>query len=105
MTNLIQKARKEWCEPPISETVLTHYGTKIIATPKGSSCPPSVVAALLDVLRESMDSGYGPDAEAICVICGGEVRYTGLDTCTFDHATDCKRVKAEVAITRALEGK
>ena len=90
MNDPITRARKEWCEPPSSETVLTHYGTKIIATPKGSSCPPSVVAALLAVLRLVCP----PDQP--CFEC------SGVDG---SHTEDCTSGKAEAAITRALEGK
>ena len=89
MTDLITKARKEWCEPPASETTLTHYGTKIIVTPKGSSCPPSVVAALLDVLEGEIYNDY-------CCICGEHTSW---------HKHGCRVTVAEAAITRALEGK
>jgi hypothetical protein len=104
MTDQITRARREWCEPPISETVLTHYGTKIIATPKGSSCPPSVVAALLDVLREAQTDSIGSDGQPICFICGRDWEQAGLSW-TPRHDTDCKLVAAEAAIARALEGK
>ena len=91
MTDLITRARKEWCEPPISETVLTHYGTKIIATPKGSSCPPSVVAALLD-LREFIAATI---ITCRCVACEIRREQQLLDLIA----------AVDSAITRALEGK
>jgi hypothetical protein len=89
MTDTITRARKEWCEPPVSETTITHYGTKIIATPKGSSCPPSVIAALLDVLDNmlwTIDTLFLPDDV--------EMQQTAAHVAA-----------AKAAITRALEGK
>ena len=91
MTDLITRARKEWCEPPASETTLTHYGTKIIVTPKGSQCPPSVVAALLDlVVHEQTRAAW-------CPLCGTEK--------SEGHSKECHLYKIEAAITRTLEQK
>jgi hypothetical protein len=53
------------------------------------------------VLREAKADGCG----TYCTICGGERKFTGIRTWTFKHTTDCAIVKAEAAITRALEGK
>jgi hypothetical protein len=47
MTELIQKARKEWCE-------LQSLGEEYVGGFPESICPPEVVAALLDVLDEVM---------------------------------------------------
>ena len=79
MTDLITKARKEWCE---------------VHDPEGWShtnvCPTYVVAALLDVLRLVCP----PDQP--CFEC------SGVDG---SHTEDCTSGKAEAAITRALEEK
>jgi hypothetical protein len=91
MTDLITRARKEWCEPPVSEATITHYGTKIITTPTGSLCPRSVVSALLDLLKDSVGPAY-------CAACGKLWDRQ-------DHTADCPAGIAEAAITRALEGK
>lgn len=89
-TELIGKARQEWCEPPASETTLTHYGTKIIGTPKGSPCPPSVISALLEVLRQARLADT-------CPSCGVHRVYQCLKGCSV--------TEAEYVITRALEQK
>lgn len=73
MNNLIQKARKEWCEPFTPRSTLS--------TPIWYPCPPSVVAALLDVL-ESLRRHDVPIRESLRLA-----------------------VLAEAAITRALERK
>jgi hypothetical protein len=100
MTDLITRARKEWCERHFAMTRFS--GERHIETdPPLFFCPPDVVAALLDVLREAKADGCG----TYCTICGGERKFTGIRTWTFKHTTDCAIVKAEAAITRALEGK
>jgi len=99
MSDLITRARKEWCGPQnydvLDSTVVLNYGPR--------RCPPEVVAALLDVLQESHEYGYGPDGEPQCVICAGEYRVTGLHSWAFNHATSCALAKAEAAIAKALE--
>lgn len=79
MTDLIQKAREEWCE---------------IHDPEGWShtnvCPTYVVAALLDVLAADLDADT-------CPHCGAHRVYA--------HHPGCRAVAAEAAITRALEQK
>jgi hypothetical protein len=95
MNDLIQKARKEWCGTPgVPPTFWDAF------TP----CPPEVVAALLDVLREAQTDSIGSDGQLICFICGRDWEQAGLSW-TPRHDTDCKLVAAEAAIARALEGK
>ena len=84
MTDLITRARKEWCE---------------IHDPEGFAhtnvCPTYVIAALLDVqvdYTNTCDSGE-------CVMpCCQTPSYK-------PHQPTCVLVLAEAAITRALEGK
>ena len=77
MSDLITRARKEWCETHVAKD----------SAPDGHAwqymqpCPPEVVAALLDVLRTAQQ---GLDPYSIRVRHGQA---------------------AEAAITRALEGK
>ena len=77
MTDLITRARKEWCE---------------IHDPEGFAhtnvCPTYVVAALLDVLGS-----------------GGCDCSTGGNDLSDDHSAVCNLRLAEAAITHALEGK
>jgi hypothetical protein len=67
MTDLIQKARKEWCDPYVVNPLCAkdaHYKT----------CPPEVVAALLDVLDEVMRADS-------CVSCFGHRVYKHRPGC------------------------
>jgi hypothetical protein len=83
MTDLITKARKEWCEfsqrvpAPPGLGLERYYGH--LSGP--THCPPEVVAALLDVV-ESLRRHDLPIHDAIRLA-----------------------ILAEAAITRALEGK
>ena len=77
MTNLITRARKEWCDERIGRTI--PHGSPCPIPPE--RCPPEVVAALLDVLRTAQQ---GLDPYSIRVRHGQA---------------------AEAAIARALEGK
>ena len=95
MNDPITRARKEWCEPRVEDALDC---TLVFHRPP-VSCPPEVVAALLDVLSEAKAEGCG----TYCTICGGEREFTGIRTWTFKHNTYCKLVAAEAAITRALE--
>jgi len=93
MSDLIQKARKEWCEQSFFMTRFS--GEKYIDTNSAlRPCPPEVVAALLDVLsnyREALD------ADDMRVCCG--VR------CYKPHEENCSVLLTEAAISRALEQK
>jgi hypothetical protein len=105
MTDQITRARKEWCEPPVSETTITHYGTKIITTPKGSQCPPSIVSALLDVhtaIDELIDTAYG--RRDFCPLCDNPNTRTCTNNCTLKFLDEAHSA-AKAAITRALEQK
>jgi hypothetical protein len=82
MNDLIARARKEWCEPFTPRSTLS--------TPIWYPCPPSVVAALLDVLADSEGTAY-------CYACGSLRNMP-------DHTADCPVGIALAAITRALEG-
>jgi molybdopterin biosynthesis enzyme MoaB len=81
MTDLITRARKEWCEPAGQHPV---FGNAF------NQCPPEVVAALLDVYLLVCP----PDQQ--CVECNGG---------RGNHKDDCTAGAVEAAITRALEGK
>ena len=84
MTDLIQKARKEWCEPWLVEFDANDNEIPVTYDP----CPPEVVAALLDVLGS-----------------GGCDCSTGGNDLREDHSAVCNLRLAEAAITRALEQK
>jgi len=90
MTDLITRARKEWCEfsqrvpAPPGLGLERYYGHLSGPTP----CPPEVVAALLDVLGS-----------------GGCDCSTGGNDLSDDHSAVCNLRLAEAAITRALEGR
>lgn len=83
MTDLITRARKEWCETHVAKD----------GAPDGHAwqymqpCPPEVVAALLDVL----DEVFRADS---CVSCFGHRVYK--------HRPGCLVKQAEATITRAL---
>jgi len=85
MTDLIQKARKEWCE---LHSLGEEYG---YGCPE-SICPPEVVAALLDVVKAGSQGTY-------CICCGAD------QTIPESHWARCEVAFAEAAITRALEQK
>jgi hypothetical protein len=87
MTDLITRARKEWCEIHRDNRPDTPPGLTWDYIP---TCPPEVVAALLAVLRLVCP----PDQP--CFEC------SGVDG---SHTEDCTSGKAEAAITRALEEK
>ncbi len=96
MSDLITRARKEWCEfsqrvpAPPGLGLERYYGQLDRPTP----CPPEVVAALLEVLDE-----YKHTYDRVeCRVCCGTVSYK-------PHEAGCSVVAAEAAITRALEGK
>ena len=69
MTALITRARKEWCEPRFGPGFPSSI---VLADAYYKSCPPEVVAALLDVLqttRQGLDPysarvRHGQTAEA-----------------------------------------
>jgi hypothetical protein len=85
MTDLITRARKEWCEP--------HQATTTMPATTFSwwqSCPPEVVEALLEVLCYA-------ETRWFCPHCGGKVPAR--------HQGYCRIGRAEAVITRALEGK
>jgi hypothetical protein len=83
MTDLITRARKEWCESRFGPNFPSDW-----TTPDHShhQCPPDVVAALLD-LRNAVHRNHG-----------GRKRDDECDECIAMDAVDA-------AITRALEGK
>jgi hypothetical protein len=76
MTDLITRARTEWCESPEPANYPASRLQRYTAP-----CPPEVVAALLDVL-ESLRRSDVPIRESLRLA-----------------------VLAEAAVTRALEGK
>ena len=82
MTDLITRARKEWCELQPGDCG---------DGPKANTCPRPVVAALLDVLRDSAGTAY-------CGVCGKLAHMK-------EHDPRCCVGIAEAAITHALEGK
>ena len=82
MTDLITRARKKWCEPRVEDALDC---TLVFHRPP-VSCPPEVVAALLD-LRNAVHRNHG-----------GRKRDDECDECIAMDAADA-------AITRALEGK
>lgn len=77
MSDLITRAREQWCEPRVEDALDC---TLVFHRPP-ERCPPEVVAALLDVLRTAQQ---GLDPYSIRVRHGQA---------------------AEAAIARALEGK
>ena len=82
MTDLITRAREQWCQLEyVRETV---HGEQVTGY---YSCPPEVVAALLDVL----DEVFRADS---CVSCFGHRVYK--------HRPGCLVKQAEATITRAL---
>jgi hypothetical protein len=85
MTNLITRARKEWCERYFAMTRFSGE-RHIEADPPLFACPPEVVAALLGVLAWAKTEDCAPYANRDCDCC------TALG-------------KIEDAITRALEQK
>jgi hypothetical protein len=93
MSDLITRARKEWCESRFGTDFPSEW-----ATPEHShrQCPPEVVTALLDVLenypanRTLLDDDESP--------CCPTSRFA-------PHTKDCFVGLAEAAIARALEGK
>ena len=82
MTDLITRARKKWCEPRVEDALDC---TLVFHRPP-VSCPPEVVAALLDVLKEARQTHGGRSGDPECNEC---------------VAVDA----AEAALTRALEQK
>lgn len=104
MTDIITKAREEWCEPWTDDPPPDYSGYYWDGVPY-AACPPSVVAALLDVVREAKEPGFNADREMVCVICGAEWKQTSSYDLVAAHHPDCALVKAEAAIARALEGK
>jgi len=83
MSDLITRARKEWCETHVAKD----------GAPDGHAwqymqpCPPEVVAALLDVLEGEMYNDY-------CCICGKH---------TSRHEPGCRVPVAEAAIAKGLK--
>jgi hypothetical protein len=78
MTDLITRARKEWCEPSLFKPHAPHH---LEAYHWVKPCPPEVVAALLDVVEQLNEFDVRMSQ-------GGH-----------------EALRAEAAITRALEGK
>jgi hypothetical protein len=85
MNDLIARARKEWCERHFAMTRFSGE-RHIEADPPLFTCPPDVVAALLEVLAWAKTEDCAPYANRACVCC------TALG-------------KIENAITRALDEK
>ena len=84
MTDLITRARDQWCcLEYVRETV---HGEQVTGY---YSCPPEVVAALLDVMGEVMLADS-------CPSCFGHRVYK--------HRPGCIVTTAEAAIAKALEG-
>ena len=84
MTDLITRARKEWCEPQDPRTLDPGVWFNM------NICPPEVVAALLDVMGEVMLADS-------CPSCFGHRVYK--------HRPGCIVTTAEAAIAKALEEK
>ena len=80
MTDLITRARSAWCDPCTS-TFTDITGASVVTDNLHYPCPPSVVAALLDVLDKLNEFDVRMSQ-------GGR-----------------EALRAEAAITRALEGK
>jgi len=80
MTDLIQRAREEWCEIHDPE-----------GWPHTNVCPTYVVAALLDVLERGFDE---------C-----ELRSCCATPIYKPHRDDCLASAAKAAITRTLDQK
>ena len=85
MTDLITRARDQWCcLEYVRETV---HGEQVTGY---YSCPPEVVAALLDVLQVVSFGDTCPDCKTHRV---------------YKHKPRCVFVAAEAAIAKALEEK
>lgn len=82
MTDLIARAREQWCcLEYVRETV---HGEQVTGY---YSCPPEIVAALLDTMAVAIDADGCPD-------CGR--------TQWLEHSSDCKVAAAYWAIEKAL---
>lgn len=90
MTDLITRARKEWCETHVAKD----------GAPDGHAwqymqpCPPEVVAALLDVLTNYLRTC---DSTECVMPCCQTPSY-------MPHKSTCPIMTAETAIAKALEG-
>lgn len=85
MTDLITRARKEWCEPWFGPGFPSSI---VLADAYYKSCPPEVVAALLDVMGEVMLADS-------CPSCFGHRVYK--------HRPGCIVTAAEAAIAKGLK--
>lgn len=68
MTNLITRARKEWCEQTGADPrdgKRQYYQDGVCY----EACPPEVVAALLDVLAWAKTHACAPHANRDCACC------------------------------------
>lgn len=85
MTDLITRARKEWCELQAAQN---HAAWPIQRY--HNACPPEVVAALLDVLKVSIDSDGCPDC--------GRTQWQ-------EHSSGCRVAATYRAVEKELEEK
>lgn len=99
MTDLITRARDQWCcLEYVRETV---HGEQVTGY---YSCPPEVVSALLGVLLEASDTSYGPYGDVCCAICGSsEIEQSNYYAPTIVHEQGCALMLAKAAIAKALE--
>ena len=84
MTDLITRARKEWCETP-----------RYPDTRMANICPPDVVSALLGVLEDYLSTCESQECVMPCCQTPGYM----------PHRTTCVLVLALAALIRALEQK